>query len=129
LFLWHYNLFGLTLLAMLALLASLIAIYLGWVTVATIANVTSVLDFYNWSGWGISDALWAVIILAAGTVIASLVALRRGDVAYMLAIIWAFLGIAVKHASTPLVAGAAWVAAIVVAIMMMVGAVLHRRRR
>lgn len=154
LFLWHYNYFGLTLLAMLALLGFLIAIYLrlgigltevstaerwlvhvpfsiylGWVTVATIANVTSVLDYWNWSGWGISDPVWAVIMLAAGTVIASLVALRRGDVAYMLVIIWAFVGIAVKHAGTPLVAGAAWVASIVAGIMLVVGVILHRRRK
>lgn len=154
LFLWHYNIFGLTLLAMLALLGLLIAIYLrlgigrvevpaaerwlvhvpfsiylGWVTVATIANVTSVLDFWNWSGWGISDEWWAVIMLAAATIIASLVALRRGDVAYMLVIVWAFVGIAVKHAGTPLVAGAAWVAAIVAAAMIVVGVIVQRRRK
>lgn len=153
LFLWHYNQFPLTLLAMLVLLGSLIliylrlgigivqvpaaerwqvhvpfSIYLGWVTVATIANVTSLLDYLNWSGWGISDQAWAVIMLAAGTIIASLVALRRGDVAYMLVIIWAFIGIAVKHAGTPLVAGAAWVATIVAAIMLVVGVVLRRKR-
>jgi len=79
LFLWHYEIFLLTLVAMVALLLLLVAIYLrldinrvrvnraerwlvhipfsiylGWITVATIANVTSVLDYLNWSGWGIS---------------------------------------------------------------------------
>jgi hypothetical protein len=153
LFLWHYNLFPLTLVAMIALLLLLTAIYLrlgtglldvpsgerwlvqvpfsiylGWVTVATIANVTSVLDYLNWGGWGISEEVWAMIMLAAGTVIAALVALTRGDAAYLLVIIWAFVGIAVKHAATPSVAMAAWIASAVTAIMLIVGVYLHRRR-
>lgn len=77
LFLWHYEVFNLTLLPMLALLASLIVIYLrlgigtrevspaerwsvhatfslylGWITVATIANATQLLDYL---GWGAGD--------------------------------------------------------------------------
>jgi hypothetical protein len=147
LFLWHYEVFLGTIVAMLALLGLLIAIYLrleigrgqvsraenwwvrlpfsvylGWVTVATIANVTSVLDYIEWSGWGIGPAWWAVIMLVAATVIASLVSLTRGDVAYMLVIIWAFTGIAVKHADTPTVAVAAALMVLVVAGVMAVGA-------
>ena len=140
LFLWHYEVFPLTLVAMVALLLSLIAIYLrleigrahvsaaekwlahvpfsiylGWVTVATIANVTSVLDYANWGGWGIRPEAWTVIMLVAGTAIAAAVGFTRRDVAYMLVIVWAFAGIAVKHAGTPAVATAAWVTAAVVA--------------
>jgi hypothetical protein len=154
LFLWHYEVFPLTLIAMLAILVTLIAIYLrlgigrgrvrtaerwlvqvpfsiylGWITVATIANATSLLDYLNWGGWGISPAIWAVIMLGAAVVIGSLVSLTRGDVAYMLVLIWAFAGIAIKHAGTPLVAIAAWVAVGLVAVMMVVGVLFHRRRR
>jgi benzodiazapine receptor len=140
LFLWHYEVFALTPVAMVALLLSLIAIYLrleigrahvsaaekwlahvpfsiylGWVTVATIANVTSVLDYAKWDGWGISPEAWTVIMLVAGTAIAAAVGFTRADVAYMLVIVWAFAGIAVKHTGTPVVATAAWVTAAVVA--------------
>jgi hypothetical protein len=80
------------------------SIYLGWITVATIANVTSLLDYLSWGGWGISPEAWAIIMLLAGTVIASAVSITRGDVAYVAVIIWAFIGIAVKHSDTPLVA-------------------------
>jgi hypothetical protein len=153
LFLWHYEQFPLTLVAMLSLLALLMAIYvrlgigriaaptserwfvhlpfsiyLGWVTVATIANVTSVLDYWNWGGWGISAEVWTVIMLIAGAGIASVVSLTRGDVAYMLVIMWAFAGIAIKHVDTPVVAVAAWVMTAVVALMLAVGAILNRRR-
>ncbi|NLE46744.1 MAG: tryptophan-rich sensory protein, partial [Chloroflexi bacterium] len=152
-FLWHYERFPLTLVAMLILLLALIAIYvrlhigreaftfsetwliripfslyLGWITVATIANVTSLLDFLGWGGWGIAPEIWAVIMLIAATGIASLVSISRGDIPYMLVIIWAFVGIAVKHAATPTVAIAAWVTTGINAAMMVVGALLHRRR-
>ena len=153
LFLWHYEIFSLTLVAMLTLLLSLIAIYLrlgigrtrvsttetlfvrvpfsiylGWITVATIANATSLLDYLNWGGWGLSPEVWAVIMLVAGAAIASAVALTRGDVAYMLVIVWAFVGIAVKHAGTPVVATAAWVTTAVVAVVLVVGAVRQQQR-
>jgi benzodiazapine receptor len=155
LFLWHYEVFSLTLVAMVALLLSLIAIYLrleigrahasaaerwlahvpfsiylGWVTVATIANVTSVLDYANWNGWGIRPEAWTVIMLVAGTGIAAAVGFTRRDVAYMLVIVWAFVGIAVKHAGTPVVATAAWVtAAVVAAAILAVSALSVRNAR
>ena len=106
-----------------------ISIYLGWITVATIANVTSVLDYLNWGGWGISPEAWAVIMLAAGTGIAAAVSLTRGDIAYMLVIVWAFVGIAVKHVATPVVAAAAWVTTVLVVLALIAGAVLQRRRK
>ena len=154
LFLWHYEVFLLTLVAMFALLLSLIAIYLrlgigrtqvsaaekwlvrvpfsiylGWITVATIANVTAVLDYVNWNGWGLSPEAWTVIMLVAGAGIASAVSLTRGDVAYMLVIMWAFAGIAVKHGGTPVVATAAWAMTVLVALMLVVGILRQRRRR
>jgi hypothetical protein len=129
LFLWHYEYFVWTLVAMVVLLLLLIAIYLrlgtgstrvpaaetwllripfsiylGWITVATIANVTSLLDYLNWNGWGLSPEIWAAIMLVAAALIASAVSLTRGDIAYILVIVWAFIGIAVKHSDTALVA-------------------------
>jgi hypothetical protein len=133
-FLWHYEVFSLTLVVMLALLASLIviylrldigrarvsaaegwlvnlpfSIYLGWITVATIANVTQVLYYFGWSGWGLAPETWAVIMLSVGVIVAGVMAWTRGDIAYLLVLVWAFAGIAIKHAATPLVANAAWI--------------------
>ncbi len=153
-FFWHYELFPLTLVAMLTLLALLIviylrlgigrtqvsaaenwcvrvpfSIYLGWITVATIANVTDLLDYLHWSGWGIRPEVWAVIMLVAGLIITALVILTRGDIAYGLVIVWAFIGIAVKQAATPLVANTAWVMAALVAVVLVLGFILGRRGR
>jgi benzodiazapine receptor len=152
-FLWHYEVFELTLVAMLGLLLSLIAIYLrldigrarvstaekwlvhvpfsiylGWITVATIANVTAVLYYLNWDGWGIRPEVWAVIMLVIGAGIASAVSISRGDVAYVLVIVWAFVGIAVKHAATPIVAVTAGLMALIVALTLLIGVPRSKQR-
>lgn len=152
LFLWHYERFVLTLFAMVALLLLLIgtylrleigktkfslvekwcvsipfSVYLGWITVATIANVTSVLDYLKWEGWGLKPEIWAVVMLVAGLLIAAAMSLTRADVAYLLVIIWAYIGIAVKQAGTPLVSNTAWIISAIVAILLVIGWFLRRQ--
>ncbi|MFW6135154.1 MAG: hypothetical protein ACOC5R_06220 [Elusimicrobiota bacterium] len=123
-FAWHYEQVLLSLLAMLVLLFSLIMIYikldisgkpvdsavgyyvhlpfslyLGWITVATIANITAVLVHYQWNGWGLSEVFWTVLVIIAGTGIALINIIQRGDIAYNAVIIWAYLGIIIKRYS------------------------------
>ncbi len=151
-FLWHYEVFTLTVPVMLVLLVSLIAIYLrlrsgraavtsaeawalrvpfsiylGWITVATIANVTQLLYYLGWNGWGIAPAVWTVIMLAAAVVVAALMALTRRDVAYLAVLVWALIGIALKHAATPTVSLAAWAATAVIALLLIWSAVRPMR--
>jgi translocator protein len=139
-FLWHYEVFPATLAVMLVLLGSLIAIYLrlgtgrtqvsraetwmvrvpfsvylGWITVATVANATQLLYFLGWNGGAIGPEIWTVIMLAVAVVLAWLMAITRRDVAYLLVLVWAFIGIATKHAATPVVSNAAWIATALVA--------------
>jgi benzodiazapine receptor len=104
------------------------SIYLGWITVATIANASSLLVYLNWNGWGIAPEWWAVIMLVAAAIIASLVSITRGDVAYILVIAWAFAGIAVKHSATPAVAVTASVMAGLVLLTLLIGVPLLMRR-
>ena len=99
------------------------SIYLGWATVATIANVTSTLYFLGWGGWGIAPEAWAAIMLGVATVVGVLVFLTRRDFAFVLVLIWAFAGIALKHSAVPLVMGAAWLMTAVLAVMLLVGLV------
>jgi hypothetical protein len=152
--LWHYEFFLLTLAAMGTLLVLLIAIYLrlgigrakvstaerwlvqltfsiylGWISVATIANVTSVLDYVNWNGWGISPEVWTAIMLLVGVGLVLAMAFTRGDVAYGLVIIWAFIGIALKHSGTPFVATSAWLAVGLVVVALVGGGFLYKRHQ
>ena len=140
-FLWHYEVFPLTLVAMLLLLVTLIitylklgvnkvqvskgekwavhlpfSIYLGWITVATVANIAALLDYQEWNAWGISEVAWMWIILAAVLVIALLMNFTRCDVGYALVILWAVAGIAVKHSAVTGVVVPAWITFAVVAI-------------
>ena len=135
-FLWHYEVFPLTLVFMIAILTALLyiyrqlsetrsgldknqklfvrlpfSIYLGWISVATIANVAQVLFYLNWGGWGISPAAWTVIMLMIAAILGLLMQLREHDWLFVLVLVWAFVGIAVKQSDMALVANVAWAAA------------------
>lgn len=133
--LWRYQIIPLTLVAMLALLAALIVLYrrlrigrssppmverwavnlpfsltLGWITLLTIANVAVLLRFWGWNGFGVSDAAWLMAVLALTLVIATLAALTRGDVAFLLALAWGLVGVGRQQTAATPAATAAWVA-------------------
>jgi hypothetical protein len=151
-FLWHYEHFGLTVVAMLILLGTLIltflgldiqhntvsaaekwaahlpfSIYLGWITVATVANITSLLDYIKWNGFGIAAEIWMGIILAAVLVIAILMNFSRRDVAYTAVILWALAGIAIKFSDVNAVALPTWITFGLVAITLGLAFILPRR--
>jgi hypothetical protein len=141
-FLWHYEQFVGTLAVMLVLLASLIAtylrldiaetkvsktetwlvsvpfsVYLGWITVATIANVADVLDFLKWNAFGIAAQTWFLVILVAVLAISTLMSLNRRDVAYILVILWALVGIGYKFSAEPFI----WIASLTTALLVVLG--------
>lgn len=122
-FSWHYMVIPVSMILMALLLLSLIyietavnakrltlrekffirlpfSIYFGWITVATIANATTLLVSVGWDGFGLSESTWTVIMLAAGALIGITTALRFKDIAYVLALIWAYFGILLKHTTT-----------------------------
>lgn len=112
---WHYQKLPLSLFIMTGLLVTLIylnlqirdipmgwikaafGIYLGWICIATIANVTALLVNYHWSGFGMSEQAWTVIMIAAGVLIVSLTLLRMQNPFIGLSVVWAFLGIYLKR--------------------------------
>jgi len=104
------------------------SVYLGWVSVATIANVTDVLDFVKWNGWGLEPAAWAAIMLGIGVVLAAVVAFTRHDAAYVLVFVWAYIGIALKQASAPLLPMIAWPAVVVLVVLAVTAAMGELRR-
>jgi translocator protein len=87
------------------------SLYLGWITVATIANATYVLYDLRWNGFGISGATWAIVLIVVAALLTTVMVLTRRDLAYMLVVVWALAGIAVKQASTSSVSTTAWVLA------------------
>lgn len=121
-FSWHYEVIPLSMLFMIVILLCLIkivniltkqnfslrekffirlpfSVYFGWITVATIANATVWLVSIGWNGFGLPDAAWAIIMISVGAVIAISTILKNKDFAYGLVILWAYLGILIKHVS------------------------------
>lgn len=112
---WHYERLPLSLIVMAGLLISLLwiniftrelpyglikaafGIYLGWICIATIANVTALLVNYGWSGSGMPEATWTVLMITVGTILVTL-AIWRFDNPYIgLSVVWAFIGIMIKR--------------------------------
>ena len=129
LFAWHYGFlilsFGIIVLYLLTLISMEImiakepltkreallirlpfSVNFGWLTVATIANATALFVGLGFGGLGISEALWTMIILAVGAVIAIATALRFRDAAYLAVFLWAYTGILLNHTSKSGYAGA-----------------------
>jgi hypothetical protein len=69
-----------------------------------------VLFFFDWGGWGIPSANWAVIMIAVAAMLGLLMQWRENDSLYVLVLVWAFVGIAISQADTVLVTNTAWVA-------------------
>jgi hypothetical protein len=121
-FVWHYKLVGVSIIFMIVILVSMIMInektkkmelsgkeklfirlpfslYFGWITIATIANVTTLLVSIKWDGFGISEVVWTSIVLLIGISIGGITTIKNKDIAYGLVIVWAYLGILIKHLS------------------------------
>jgi TspO/MBR family len=112
---WHYGKLPLSLLVMAGMLISLIyinmaikdipfgiikaafGVYLGWICIATIANVTALLVNNNWNGFGASQELWTIIMIAIGALLVSLTIYRISNPFIGLSVIWAFTGIIIKR--------------------------------
>jgi len=121
-FSWHYDWIGVSVLLTLVLLYFLIkiadvsnkqqytpkeklfilapfSVYFGWITVATIANITVFLVSIGWDGFGISDVVWTVAILVVGAIIGTWRMLKDRNLIYGVVLVWAYLGILIKHLS------------------------------
>lgn len=133
---WHYEKLPLSLLIMLGLLVTLVlinaglkpshqawtraafGIYLGWICIATIANVTALLVKFQWGGWGIPEANWAMIMVVTGAAISALAMYRLGNPYLGIAVIWALTGIFIKRqVDVPSIAVISLVAAFAVAAL------------
>lgn len=121
-FSWHYEMIPISMLLMIIILITLIGIlrlitkddltliekafiklpfsvYFGWITIATIANATVLLVSLGWNMFGLSESTWAVLIIGAGSIIGILTMLKYKSLAYGLVLIWAYMGIFIKHNS------------------------------
>ncbi|WP_075619012.1 TspO/MBR family protein [Paenisporosarcina indica] len=141
---WHYEQFLLTVVIMIGFLITLlilylsypitdqhllsrlpISIYLGWIFVATIVNISYVLTVYQWDGWGLSDPLWAVIMMTIGTAVALHIRFHYFDVWVVYVFIWAYIGIIVHNGLDELLVSTA---SLFLCAVMLVGIIFIKKR-
>lgn len=119
-FAWHFGAIGLSLLFMIGLFLSITVIvnrvekkylpffgrtaagagfelYYGWIIAAAIANISVLLKYLEWDGWGLSEGFWTVTMIILGAVIASLAVLFDKRWFSAFAVIWAYVGILIRH--------------------------------
>ncbi len=84
------------------------SVYFGWISVASLVNLSVLLYTVNAYESFPGPEGWTAIMLVLAAVAAVSVLGRRGDVAYVLVIIWALVGVALANPETPLVFGLAW---------------------
>ena len=87
-------------------------IYSGWVTVASIANVSTYLVKIDWDGFGMSPAMWTIIMIVVATMINLVITWKRNMREFALVGAWALIAIGVANQDTEIiVAYASFVAA------------------
>ena len=101
----------------------LFSIDLGWITVATVANAAHVLVDAGWTGEPLPALVWLIVMYGVALLLAALVALTQRDVAYLLVLVWAFIGIAVNYSSMTGVLVSSIVAALLVGVLALLFAV------
>jgi hypothetical protein len=90
--------------------------YVTWLTLATVLNASCVLVYYKWTGFGIADANWAVVMMVIATLIGLLEIRIWRSVMFSAVFTWAFTGIALKANQPTLVV----VVASLIALMFLV---------
>jgi hypothetical protein len=121
-FSWHYGFIALSLLWIVLILFCLIkiadllnkekflgierlfilapfSVYFGWITVAVIANVTVLLVKLGFSGLGIAENIWMIIVLLIATAIGLWRMFKDRSILYGVVFLWAYTGILIKHLS------------------------------
>lgn len=68
-------------------------IYTGWLFIATVVNIAATLVKLEWNRFGISDDIWAIIILIIAVLLIIAMILKNLNAAFPLPVAWAYFGI------------------------------------
>ncbi|WP_276496688.1 hypothetical protein [Pontibacter litorisediminis] len=99
-----------------------LSLYFGWIIIATVANSSATLVGVGWGGFGLSEGLWAMIMVAGATLLIMFVVIARSNPVVGLVGVWALYGIILKHRdlhaeASPQIIVAAWVGLALVALV------------
>ncbi len=104
-----------------------ITFYFGWIIAATIVNIAASLVAYGWSGWGLAESSWSMIMIAVATLLYIYLIFNRCLRESAAAGIWALLAIFIKYEdSAPEVSQTAIISVIIIALASIYHAWQHR---
>lgn len=98
------------------------SIYSGWVSVALIANIAAYLTKIDWNGFGLSETIWAVIMIAVAAIVHIFMIWKRNMREFALVLVWSLIAIAVANQSENVVVF--WTA-IITAILVFINIGIH----
>lgn len=74
-----------------------IALFFSWSLFFFIIYMSYIIVYFNWHGFGLSNALWAVILLTFGTAIALHLRYHYFDIVTPIIFIWGYIGIVINN--------------------------------
>jgi len=74
-----------------------LSIYFAWLCVANVANISLYLVSIGWGGFGISESVWAIILILITLTIAVYIILIKRNPFFGVVILWAIYGIYLKR--------------------------------
>ena len=74
-----------------------VCIYSGWIAVATIANISAYLTKVGWSGFGLGEQEWAIIMLIVAMTLNIVMVWKRNMPEFAAVGIWALFAIFIRH--------------------------------
>lgn len=144
---WLYDFIGVSVLLMLILLAALVkiiintkaeltnppfrivacvwwpfTIYAGWISVALIADIAAFLTKIQWSGFGISENAWTIIMIVIAGLLYLFITWKRNMREYALVGAWALIAVAIANKETH---GDIYLTALVTAIIIAASSTIH----
>lgn len=72
-------------------------IYSGWISVALIADIAAYLKKIQWSGFGISETIWTILMFAVAIMIHLYMVWKLNMTSFALVAVWALVAIAVAN--------------------------------
>lgn len=102
-------------------LGASVSLYVGWLTVANVVTTAYVLGRLNWSGWGLGDVTWTLIMLVVASAVGLFARFAWRDPVYGGVFVWALVGVALKEGQPQAVVVTAWLLTLVFVLSLVPG--------
>lgn len=79
------------------LLRASVSLYVGWLTVANVVTTAYGLERLGWSGWGVSDVSWTLVMLVVASAVGLFARFAWRDPVVGAAFVWALVGVTLKE--------------------------------